>query len=330
MQEKTIRWGIIGCGQVTEQKSGPGFQKAHNSSLQAVMRRNRVLAEDFAKRHNVPRYYDDSQALINDPQVDAVYIATPPHLHLPYVAAVAAAGKPVYVEKPMALNFEQCQKMNQVCRQAQIPVWVAYYRRALPKFNKIKEIIDTGGIGQVRSVQVTFCRPYTGNSQQPLPWRLQPEISGGGFYMDLACHTFDYLDYLFGPVIKVNGSASNQSKKYAAEDTVSGFFEFESGLLGSCIWSFDSYEKLDRTEISGTAGKLIFSSFGYEAIEWHYDDHCHKISTHQPEHVQQPLIQAIVDELNGNAVCPSTGESAERTAGVMQAMLGNYAWDGYD
>ena len=99
---KTIRWGIIGCGNVTEVKSGPGFQKAKNSALVAVMRRNGALAEDYARRHNVPRWTDDAQALIDDPEVDAVYVATPPAFHIEYTIQAARAGKPVYVEKPLA------------------------------------------------------------------------------------------------------------------------------------------------------------------------------------------------------------------------------------
>ncbi len=127
---RTIRWGIIGCGNVTEVKSGPGFQKAGNSSLVAVMRRNAALAQDYAGRHGVPRWYDDGAALIADPEVDAVYVATPPSSHKGYVLACAAAGKPVYVEKPMALDHGECEEMIAACRAANVPLFVAYYRRA--------------------------------------------------------------------------------------------------------------------------------------------------------------------------------------------------------
>src|SRR5213592_2609043 len=96
-----VRWGIIGCGDVTEVKSGPGFQKAERSSLVAVMRRNGALAADYSRRHGVPKWYDDADALIADPEVDVVYVATPPSSHMDYALRVARAGKPVYVEKPM-------------------------------------------------------------------------------------------------------------------------------------------------------------------------------------------------------------------------------------
>jgi predicted dehydrogenase len=149
---RVIRWGVIGCGDVTEVKSGPGFQKARYSQLVAVMRRTGVLAEDYARRHGVPRWYDKAEDLINDPEVDAVYIATPPASHKDYTLLSAQAGKPVYVEKPMALNGEECQAMLQSCHAAGVPLLVAYYWRALARFARIKELIDTQAIGEVRFV----------------------------------------------------------------------------------------------------------------------------------------------------------------------------------
>src|SRR5687768_17696565 len=123
---KPIRWGIIGCGDVTEVKSGPALQNAEHSRLVAVMRRTGSLARDYAERHGVPRWYDDADALIGDPEVDAVYVATPPDSHKDYTLRAARAGKPVYVEKPMALNFAECQAMVQACRDAGVPLFVAF------------------------------------------------------------------------------------------------------------------------------------------------------------------------------------------------------------
>src|SRR5690348_3615465 len=112
----TIRWGIIGVGDVTEIKSGPAFYKADHSQLVAVMRRNGDKARDFAERHDVPHWYDDADALIHDEEVDAVYIATPPDSHESYTLKVAAAGKPVYCEKPMARTYAECQVMVEACQ----------------------------------------------------------------------------------------------------------------------------------------------------------------------------------------------------------------------
>ena len=321
---KTIRWGIIGCGQVAEVKSGPGFQKASNSELVAVMRRDGELAKDFARRHGIRKYYQDSAALIHDPEVDAVYIATPPHKHHDYVLKVAAVGKPVYVEKPMALNPEQCRAMIAACEIAGVPLWVAYYRRALPRFLKIKALLESGAIGEVRAVSVTFLRSFDQNPDQQLPWRVQPEIAGGGFFMDTACHTLDILDFILGPIEKAKGHSGNQAGYYPAEDTVSGSFVFKSGIQGAGLWCFDCFERVDEVKIIGTTGKLSFSVLGAEPIQMINKQGVSKLVVEQPKHIQQPLIQSIVNQLNGIGVCPSTGESAARTAWVMDQMMSEW------
>ena len=241
---RAIRWGIIGCGDVTEAKSGPGLQKATHSSLVAVMRRNGELARDYAKRHGVPRWYDNAEALINDPEVDAIYIATPPAAHKAYTLLSAQARKPIYVEKPMALNFEECQVMLQTCRAATVPLFVAYYRRALPRFLKVKELIDAHSIGEVRFIKVTLYQPLAPEELNPLtlPWRVIPEVAGGGHFIDLASHMLDFLDYVFGPIHSVQGFATNQAHRYPAEDIVTGTFMFESGVHGVGTWCFTSFD----------------------------------------------------------------------------------------
>jgi predicted dehydrogenase len=320
---RTIGWGIIGCGDVTEVKSGPGFQKAHHSRLVAVMRRSGELARDYAQRHNVPRWYDNAEALIHDDEVDAIYIATPPAFHKDYTLLSAQAGKPVYVEKPMALNFEECQSMIEVCRAAGVRLFVAYYRRALSRFLKVKELIDAHAIGEPRFVTMTLYQPLARDelSRDTLPWRVIPEIAGGGRFVDLASHMLDFLDYLLGPICPVQGFASNQAHRYPAEDMVTGTFVFESGVHGVGTWCFSGFERWDLTEIVGTEGKIAYSTFDARPVilttatgrtGFSYDD---------PPHIQQPLIQAVVDDLNGVGTCPSTGESAARTSWVMDQML---------
>ena len=321
---KTIRWGIIGCGDVTEVKSGPGFQQASNSALVAVMRRNGELAADYARRHSVPRWYDDGQALIDDPDVDAVYIATPPNAHMAYTLAAAKAGKPVYVEKPMAMNFDECWAMIEACQVAGVPLWVAYYRRALPRFLKVKELIDSGAIGTPRTVTVTFYRKWRPAEPGNLPWRVLPEIAGGGLFVDLAAHTLDYLDYFLGPIQSVQGYASNQAGYYPAEDVVTGSFVFASGVHGVGVWSFSSFTNLDQTEIVGDAGKLTFTSFTTDPIQLTTGRGVTEFDLGHPAHIQQPLIQSIVNELNGVGACPSTGASGARTTWVMDQMLAGW------
>lgn len=318
---KTIRWGILGCGDVTEVKSGPGFQKAQGSQLVAVMRRNAALAQDYARRHGVPKWYDDAQALIHDREVDAVYIATPPSSHREYTLAAARAGKPVYVEKPMALNAFECQEMVAACQAAGVPLFVAYYRRALPRFLKAKELVAGGAIGDVRFVEVLLTQPLQVPSSDQLPWRLRPEIAGGGLFVDLASHTLDFLDFALGPIRRACGFARNQAGAYPAEDIVSAAFEFESGVQAVGTWCFSSFQAADRLAFVGSQGKVTLSMFASEPVQLETPQGTEVFDLPNPPHVQQPLIQQVVDQLLGAGACVSTGESAARTSWVMDQVL---------
>jgi predicted dehydrogenase len=323
---RTIRFGIIGCGNVTEVKSGPGFQKATHSELVAVMRRNGELAEDYARRHGVPRWYTDAEQLIHDPQVDAVYIATPPGSHLAYVLAAAKAGKPIYVEKPMSVNAASCKQMIDACRAANVPLYVAFYRRALPRFQKVKELVDSGAIGDVRFVATVQHQTAPAADQGEVPWRLQPEQSGGGLFFDLASHTLDILDYVLGPIVEVNGAASNQLGLFSdVEDIVTGTYRFASGVHGIGSWCFSAYGYEDRNELVGSKGKLIFSTFGHEPIKLVTSDGTTEFAFEAPAHIQQPLIQTVVNDLLGIGACPSTGETAARTNWVMDEMVKGFS-----
>ena len=322
---KTIRWGIIGVGDVTEVKSGPGFRKASNSSLVAVMRRDGARAKDYAERHGVARWYDDASKLIADPEVDAIYIATPPNVHTEYALMAAAAGKPVYVEKPMALSFAECQEMIAACKAADVKLWVAHYRRKLAKFEAVKALINDGKLGRIDSVTRECQMPLLETDAEELPWRVIPEVAGGGKFVDLASHTFDLLDFLLGPIAKVQGTATNRGGAYPAEDNVVAHFQFESGASGCGNWCFTGSQHVDRLVISGNKGQVEFSVFDDKPIQLRDPSGAtEEIHRPFPEHVQQPMIQSIVDEMNGVGTCPSTGADAARTTRVMDTILASY------
>jgi len=321
---RTIGWGIIGCGDVTEIKSGPGFQKANHSRLVAVMRRSGDLAKDYARRHGVPKWYDRAEALIADPDVDAIYIATPPYAHKDYTLMAARAGKPVYVEKPMAMRFAECQAMFEACRGAGVPLFVAYYRRALPRFLKVKEIVEGGLIGPPRAVTVALYRPHMPPAAGTSDWRVDPALAGGGRFVDMGSHTLDFLDYVLGPIRTAHGAAVNQTHSYPAEDAVAAAFEFDSGVPGTGLWWFASPIAVDRTEILGAHGRVTFASFDNLPVLLETGDGTTEFAIPHPAHVQQPLIQTVVDHLNGAGPCPSTGESAARTTRVMDQILAAY------
>ncbi|MGV8967244.1 MAG: Gfo/Idh/MocA family protein [Cellulomonas sp.] len=322
--EPPVRWGIIGVGDVTEAKSGPGFQQARGSELVAVMRRDGAKAADYARRHGVPRWYDDAGALLADPDVDAVYIATPPDSHHDFTLQAAAAGKPVYVEKPMARTALECESMISACDAAGVPLFVAYYRRALPRFVAVRDLLRDGAVGQVHAVSVRLQTPAPTWEPGALPWRLRPEISGGGLFVDLGSHTLDLLDHLLGPISEATGVATSQDRRYPAEDTVAATFTCGSGVLGVGLWDFNAPDGLDEVEIIGSTGSLRFSSFGAEPLRLTTSAGLREIAAPYPPTVQLPLIQSVVEALTGRGDCPSTGRSALRTARAIDSILASH------
>lgn len=317
-----IKWGFIGCGNVTEKKSGPAFSKIPGSTTVAVMRRHLEKAEDYAKRHNIPRWYNDAEQLINDPEVNAVYIATPPGSHAFYTKMAARAKKAVYVEKPMALNFEECQEMIAACEENKVPLFVAYYRRYLDKFVKIKELLDSGAIGDIRTIHIKLHQPVRKKDFTD-DWRVKPELAGAGYFFDLASHQLDLMDYFFGEIKEAKGFKINQAGLYEAEDNVSAAFQFQTGILGTGSWCFTVAEDLwtDQTEISGSKGKISYVTFDDSPIILQNDKSIKEISLLYPAHVQQQLITAIVGDLQGNIKCRNTGYSAARANKVMDMIM---------
>ncbi len=317
-----VRWGIIGCGDVTEVKSGPGFQKAAGSRLTAVMRRQPALAADYARRHGVPRWYDNADALIGDPEVDAVYIATPPETHAHYALLVAAARKPAYVEKPMARHTPECDRMIEAFARAGQKLFVAYYRRRLPRFVQMRQLLADGALGRPTSLRHHWTEPRHRDAEGA--WRLDAAKAGAGLFLDLGSHALDLLDHLFGPLTNVSGVAANLASAYAVEDAVAMSFQTETGVPGTATWNFASAFRADLLEINGTEGRLTCSVFGNEPLHLETAAGVQTLDRPNPPHVQQPLIQTVVDDLLGRGVCPSTGESARRTSQVMDRVLAAY------
>jgi predicted dehydrogenase len=318
-----VRWGIIGCGDVTEVKSGPGLQKASGSALVAVMRRDRAKAEDYARRHGVPRVHGRADALIDDPGVDAVYVATPPSSHRELALKTAAAGKPCLVEKPMALNYAECVDMVEAFRARELPLWVAYYRRALPRFLTVRDLLAGGAIGRVTSLDVQV-RDRLASGAEALAWRFNPAIAGAGLFLDLASHCFDVLDFLVGPISAVSGFAVNTGGAYAAEDVTAAAFELGADVVGTGVWNFNAADKVDTIVFTGSDGMLRTPVFTDADVIVTRDGRQEIHPVRNPPHVHQPLIQTIVDELRGRGRCESTGESGARASWVMDRCLERY------
>jgi len=319
-----VIWGIIGAGDVCEIKSAPAMSMLPHSEVKMVMRRNAVKAADFAHRHGIGHWTSSLEEILGDPDINAIYIATPPGSHADITLQAAKAGKAIYVEKPMANTYAECQAMIEACRDNNVPLFVAYYRRTLPGFLKVKEIIESEILGAIRFVNIEMYQPCRPDIIAHLEnnWRVQPEISGGGYFHDLASHQLDFLDFLFGPIVESNGISCNQATLYPADDLVTASMRFENGVVGTGMWCFTTgyVSEKDITRIVGSRGELSYNSFGSPmmirvASEVNgNEEFCY---THaQP--IQQPLIREIVAELCGEGVSPSTGETGARTTRVLE------------
>ena len=323
---KQINWGFIGCGEVTEKKSGPAFNEVEGSQVVAVMSRSENKARSYAERHHIRKWYTDAQELIDDPDVNAIYIATPPSSHATFAIMAMRAGKPVYIEKPLAASYNDCIRINRISEQTGVPCFVAYYRRYLPYFQKVKEIIENGTIGKVINVQLRFSVPPRDldyKNEKELPWRLQPDIAGGGYFYDLAPHQIDLLQNIFGVITRAHGYPANRAHLYKAEDTVSACFFFENGVTGSGSWCFVGHEsaKEDCIEIIGDKGSLSFSVFTYEPIVLITSEGKQSITVPNPSYVQLPIIKHVIEHLQGIGHCDCTSTSATPVNWVLDRVL---------
>lgn len=323
-----VSWGIIGCGNVTEVKSGPAFQLVPDSSLVAVMRRDGAKAADYAQRHRVPKWYNRAEDLIADPDVTALYIATPPAFHEKYTIAALEAGKPVYVEKPFSSSLDGCYRMQAAAKKSGIPLCIAHYRRALPKFLAIKKILEQEVIGKASTVQIRMNLPDQSvelAARGENNWRILPAISGGGIFFDLAPHQLDLLIYFFGQAIDYNGTATNQAGLYEAEDTVSGIARLANEIEFSGEWHFCAPDtiKEDLFEIKGTSGRMIFSTFGHDLTIISVSGE-EKIEFTPPPHIQQPMIEKVTQYFLGKGANPCSAEEAIHSFLLMDAFTRNY------
>lgn len=323
-EQKTIRWGIIGCGDVTEVKSGPPYQNTKGLELIAVMRRDAEKAADYARRHNVPKYYSNADDLIADDDIDAVYIATPPDSHAEYALKVADAGKPCCIEKPMAPSYSVSLEVFKAFENKNIPLFVAYYRRSLPRFWKIKQWLEAKKIGDVRHIRWFLSKPpseidLSGENN----WRTDAKVAPGGYFDDLASHGLDLFAYLLGDFEKVSGIALNQQGLYTAKDAFTASWLHANGITGEGTWNFGCDRGEDLVEIFGSTGKITFSVFEENEIYLHNENGEQKEFIEHPRHVQQFHVESLKEHLFGGKTHPSTGKTALHTSWVMDSILGN-------
>lgn len=319
---KPIRWGMIGCGAVTEVKSGPAYYGVAGSALVAVASRTLSSAKDYARRHGVPRVFEHVDELIESPAVDAVYVATPPASHRELALKVARAGKPCCVEKPMALDHGECLDMVAAFEARGLPLFVAYYRRSLPRFLQVKAWLSQGLIGEVRDVRWHLVKPPSAKDLAREPnWRTDPAAAPGGYFSDLASHGFDLLQFLLGDIEAVQGMAGNQQGLYRAEDAVSACWRFAGGALGSGSWNFAGDHREDAVQIIGAKGTIGFSVFDDAPVTLRAGGDERTLSIANPAHIQAPHVENMIRHLQGGPPNPSPGVEAAKTSWVLSRIL---------
>lgn len=312
---KIIHWGIIGAGDVCEVKSGPAFYKATDSRLLAVMRRDAAKAEDFARRHQVELAYSDANELLANPDIDAIYIATPPAFHKDYTLAALAAGKHVYIEKPVTRHAAGCDDIITALKSADTKVCVAHYRRQLPCFMKFAELINSGAIGKPLLVSLEMLQPASSKiiTETTDNWRVNPALSGGGLFHDLSPHQLDLMLQWFGNVVEAKGMAINQRQLNAADDCVLGWAKFSSGVVLQGRWHYavNQQQTRDLCEVIGTEGKLSINFFGQQLIKLQNADGEQEFRIPNPPHIQQPMIEQVNAYFCGERDNPCSIEEAK-------------------
>jgi len=316
-----ICWGIIGCGNVTEVKSGPAFNKVEHSSLMAVSRRDPDKLADYVKRHHIPLSFTNALDLIQSDHINAIYIATPPDVREAYAIEAMQLGKPVYLEKPMALNLAACKRLKSVSEKLGIKLSVAHYRRNLPLFMEVKNILEQGDIGAIKEVQITMLKKTDKAAKDPSNWRVDPSIAGGGYFYDLAPHQIDLVFYFFGKPKSFSGTSTNKAGLYKAEDFVQGTIELENGIVCKGLWDFSiNGEEKDEFLIIGEKGTIRFPVFGL-FIEVESNGQVKTIPFEAPKHNQQNHIQAVVNYFLDKGENPCSAEDAILSMEVMESFV---------
>jgi predicted dehydrogenase len=256
---KHLGWGLIGCGDIALKRVAPAIRDSPLSELIAVNRAQSELAASFAKQFGARRWYLDWKKLLLDEEMDAVYVATPVHLHAEQTIAAAEAGKHVLCEKPMAMTVRECDQMIEACRSNKVKLGVAYYRHFYPVVERLKAIIKSGEIGIPVLVQVNAFEQFNPAADDPRSWLLKKDLAGGGPMFDFGCHRIEVLANIFGPISEVQAMTANVIFDREVEDTASALFRFERGACAVLSVSHAAAEAKDSLHIFGSLGSIRVS-----------------------------------------------------------------------
>jgi predicted dehydrogenase len=319
----TVRWGLIGCGDIADKRVAPALVKSPGSSLHAVARAHASLAADFARRHGARRWHADWRELLQDPDVDAVYVATPVSLHVEQAVAAADAGKHILCEKPMALDASECERMISAARQNGVRLGVAYYRHHYPVVSRLRDLVTSGELGQpVHAVAEAFER-FDPPADHPRAWLLKKALAGGGPMADFGCHRIEVLLDLLGPIERALGFTANvRFKNREVEDTCTAHLAFRSGAQAVVTVTHAASERRDRLSIFGTEGSAHVDELNAGLLRI-VSPHGVDEESHPPHaNLHQPLVEEFLAAIRENREPAVTGQIGLEVARIVEAIYG--------
>ena len=314
--QKSLNWGIIGCGDVVFNKSGPSILQADRSRILGVMRREPAKARPFAEAHSIPLCTGDADAILRHPDVDIVYVATPPVAHKAHVLAAARVGKHVLVEKPMGMSAAEDREMIDACDAAGVELFVAYYRRFHPHVAKMRELVAGGRIGRPVFGQIDFATPW-----RPSDWRVQPEISGGGLFVDVVSHRLDVMVSLLGDPVDVHGVRNTFNPDVGVEDAVSVAIRFADGALAAVSADFVSGRSADGFRVVGIRGVIETDHLDGHVFTLKADGESERFEFDPFPAPHLGLIRHIERVLAGEAENASSGRAGMQTDRIIDNAL---------
>jgi len=251
-----INWGLIGCGDIARKRVASALRDTPQSTLLAVSRAQSELAESFARQFGAKKWYPDWRDLLTDGEINAVYLATPVHLHASQCIEAANAGKHVLCEKPMAMNAAECEQMIAACRANDVKLGVSYYRHFYPVVARIRSLISAGEIGKPILAQLNAFEWFNPDLSEPRGWLLKREFAGGGPMFDFGCHRIEVLLNLFGRIDRTTALATKALFDREVEDTAAAVFQFEQGTCATLTVSHAAREPQDTLDIFGSKGSI--------------------------------------------------------------------------
>ena len=312
-----LRWGLLGAGDIVRKRVGDALREGRGCQLVAVSRANADLVEQFAGEIGARRWHQDWRDLVRDEEIDAVYVATPVHLHAEQTVAAAEAGKHVLCEKPMAMNAAECDRMIAACRDAHVRLGVAYYRHFYPVVIRIGQLIASGAIGEPVFAQMMASEPFDPRPGAPRHWLVERSQSGGGPMADFGCHRLEVLLHLLGPLAHVSSMVARVALDREVEDTATALLQFERGACGMVTVSNAAAERLDTLDIFGTLGSLRVASLntGDLVVRTSTGD---GLESHPPaSNLHLPLVEEFVDAVRSGRD-PAVDGRAGRTIAAIQ------------